>query len=250
MLIMTANLLAEKPYGKYCKTERIDFPTRKARFLELVRTTHPDLLLFQEVDGAWNEVLTSHLSAMGYETAFGECWSSGLAISWHGNAFRDSKVLPSNADAGLLIGSLACTKTGNALHVVNLHAPWGKAIQHAETYRGLLPAQGAMVVAGDFNTDNPAVNNNEMFLMSQLFASDDLFTEATQAIAMTARNVNSNHPEKLDYIVTRGLKSRAVNVVPSELELLLPHNPGAPFAAQNSLNHYSDHAAVFAELEW
>ena len=60
MIIMSSNLLAEKPYSKYCKTARLEFEFRKLRFLELIRAEAPEIMLLQEVDPTWREALISN----------------------------------------------------------------------------------------------------------------------------------------------------------------------------------------------
>ena len=250
MIIMSSNLLAEKPYSKYCKTARLEFEFRKLRFLELIRAEAPEIMLLQEVDPAWREALISNLRLLGYEVVFGECWSSGLAVAWRSTSFKSLGNWASDSEAGLLVGKLQSLSAERKLTVINLHAPWGKASIRAAAYNQYLVADGSIVVGGDFNTDNPETNTNLTFFMSNYFSEQLQFSEATKMLDFTARNVNTNHPEKLDYIVMKGLVSSGAKAIPSSVQLLLPHADGAHFSPENKDNHFSDHAAVLVTWDW
>lgn len=250
MIVMSSNLLAEKPYSKYCKTVRLGFEFRKLRFFELIRAEEPDIILLQEVDSAWREALNSNLGMLGYDVVFGECWSSGLAVAWRSTFFTSVGNWASDSGAGLLVGKLQSLIAQRELTVTNLHAPWCKASMHATSYNKYLVQEGAVLVGGDFNTSRPETNTNYTFFMNNYFSEQLQYREATKILDFTARNVNTNLPEKLDYIVMKGLVSSGAKVIPPSVQLLLPHADGAHFSPENKDSHFSDHAAVVVTCDW
>jgi endonuclease/exonuclease/phosphatase family metal-dependent hydrolase len=248
MKIATSNMLAEKPYRKYGKAEFLEFDARAAKFRQLVRATLPDLLLLQEVDDAWRQLLLDSLPGLGYAVVTGPCWSSGLAIAYRGERFAVQGQPREYADGGVLLVPFLDQGLRLPFTAVNLHAPWSKAAQHAEAYGGLIPPEGAVIVAGDWNTDGKPENTNESFLLGQLMAGSRGFSELTAPAAFTARGVRNNQPEKIDYVAVRGFPGGSVTVVPEKVEHLLPHAPGGVFDPRDPLNHFSDHAWVMAQI--
>jgi endonuclease/exonuclease/phosphatase family metal-dependent hydrolase len=247
--VITANLLAEKPYQKYSKAARLDFGQRSEKFYRQISTLMPDVLLLQEVDTWWREYLELNLSRLGYSMHFGACWSSGLAVLWRETMKKAGSIPPLNfSDAGVLAMELEFVATSERIHFINLHAPWGKAENFDQDYLSALEGKSPVLIAGDFNTDDPERNNNAHYFFQQLFRSDKGFKELSEGLSFTARNVKSNNAEKLDYMIGLNLSGSDTQIYPKELSLLIPHSPGGTYDPKNEENHFSDHALVMATL--
>lgn len=247
--VITINLLAEKPYRKYGKVAFIDFSKRSERFYLQITKLMPDVMLLQEVDMLWREYLELKIVKLGYAIRFGECWSSGLAIVWKQDSMKPSNAQPVNfKEAGILNLELINGESNETISFVNLHAPWGKAEKFDNFYTSLIEGACPLLIAGDFNTDDPENNNNFNYFFSKLFKSEKGYKELTESIQFTARNVKTNNAEKLDYIVGLNVFGNNTKIYPEILSLLLPHSPGGEFFSDNENNHFSDHALVFSNI--
>ena len=247
--VITINLLAEKPYRKYGKVALVDFSKRSERFYLQITKLMPDVMLLQEVDMMWREYLELNIIDLGYAIRFGECWSSGLAIVWKQDSMKPSIAQPINfKEAGILNLWLEKNESNEIISFVNLHAPWGKAEKFDNVYTSLIDGVCPLLVAGDFNTDDPENNNNFNYFFSKLFKSEKGYKELTESIQFTARNVKTNNGEKLDYIVGLKVFGNNTKIYPEVLSLLLPHSLGGEFFLDNENNHFSDHALVFSNI--
>ena len=247
--VITINLLAEKPYRKYGKVTLVDFSKRSERFYLQITKLMPDVMLLQEVDMMWREYLELYIVKLGYAISFGECWSSGLAIVWKQDSMKPNNAQPVNfKEAGIFNLWLKKSESNEIISFVNLHAPWGKAEKFDNVYTSLIEGVCPLLVAGDFNTDDPENNNNFNYFFSKLFKSEKGYKELTEFIQFTARNVKTNNAEKLDYIVGLNVFGNNTKIYPEILSLLLPHSPGGEFFSDNENNHFSDHALVFSNI--
>lgn len=247
--VITVNLLAEKPYRKYGKVALIDFSKRSERFYLQITVLMPDVMLLQEVDMLWREYLELNIVKLGYDIRFGECWSSGLAILWKQDSMKPNNAKPVNfKEAGIFNLWLKKSESNEIINFVNLHAPWGKAKEYDNLYSSIIAGANPILIAGDFNTDNPEKNNNFNYFFGELFNSDKGYKELSASIKFTARNVKTNNAEKLDYIVGLNVFENNTKIYPELLSLLLPHSPGGEFFIDNENNHFSDHALVFSNI--
>lgn len=247
--VITINLLAEKPYRKYCNVGWVDFSNRSERFYLQIIELMPDVMLLQEVDMMWREYLELYIVKLGYAIHFGECWSSGLAIVWKHDSMKSSIARPVNfKEAGILNLWLKKSESNEIISFINLHAPWGKAEKFDNFYTSRIEGACPLLIAGDFNTDDPDNNNNFNYFFNKLFNSEKGFKDLTESIQFTARNVKTNNPEKLDYIVGLNVFGKNTKIYPELLSLLLPHSPGGKFFSDNENNHFSDHALVFSNI--
>lgn len=247
--VITINLLAEKPYRKYGKVGWVDFSKRSEKFYLQITKLMPDVMLLQEVDMLWGEYLELNIVKLGYAIRFGECWSSGLAIVWKQDSMKPSNAQPVNhKEAGILNLWLKKIDEDELICYVNLHAPWGKAEKFENFYTSLIEGACSLLIAGDFNTDDPKKNNNFNYFFSKLFKLEKGFKELTESIQFTARNVKTNNAEKLDYIVGLNVFGNDTKIYPEILSLLLPHSPDEELFSHNENNHFSDHALVFSKI--
>ncbi len=247
--VITINLLAEKPYRKYSKVGWVDFSRRSERFYLQITKLMPDVMLLQEVDMLWREYLELNIVKLGYAIRFGECWSSGLAIVWKQDSLQQSNAQSVNfKEAGVFNLWLKKFESNEIISFVNLHAPWGKAEKFDNFYTPLIEGACPLLIAGDFNTDDPDINNNFNYFFRKLFKSEKGFKELTETIQFTARNVKTNNAEKLDYIIGLNVFGNNTKIYPEILSLLLPHSPGGEFFSDNENNHFSDHALVFSNI--
>ena len=247
--VTTINLLAEKPYQKYGKVALLDFSKRSEKFYHQISKLMPDVMLLQEVDILWREYLELNIVKLGYAIHFGKCWSSGLAIVWKQDSMKPSNLQSVNfEEAGILNLVLIKGESNEIISFVNIHAPWGKAKEFDNFYSSVITGTNPLLIAGDFNTDNPEENNNFDFFFGKLFNSDKDYKEITESILFTARNVKTNNAEKLDYIVGLNIFGNNTKIYPEILSLLLPHSLGGEFDSDNENNHFSDHALVFSNI--
>jgi len=248
--VVTANLLAEKPYEKYAgNIARLDFFQRSTKFNFQIKMLLPDIMFLQEVDMPWQNYLKTHIEQLGYSFYFGKSWSSGLAIAWRNYIMKPTNSLPlNNSTAGILSLDFINIKSKNPIRCINLHAPWGEAKKHESYYISIIEKKKSLIIAGDFNTDNPDKNNNYNYFFGNLFNSKNGFKDLTESIKFTARNVKSNNAEKLDYIVGLNITEHGSTIYPNLLSLLLPHCQGGDFVLENENNHFSDHALVLCNI--
>lgn len=247
--VITINLLAEKPYRKYGKVGWVDFSKRSERFYLLITKLMPDVMLLQEVDNGWRKYLELKIVKLGYSICFGECWSSGLAIAWKHDSMKSCNAEPVNfKEAGIFNMWLSKSDLNEFISFVNLHAPWGEAEKFDNIYTSLIESDRPQLIAGDFNTDDPKKNRNFNYFFSELFNSKKGYNDLTDTIQFTARNVNTNNAEKLDFILGLNVFGNNAKIYPEMLSLLLPHSPGGKFFADNENNHFSDHALVFSNI--
>lgn len=237
------------PYRKYGKVDLVDFSKRSERFYLQITKLLPDVMLLQEVDLMWREYLELYIVKLGYDISFGECWSSGLAIVWKQDSMKPNNTQPVYfKEAGIFNLWLENRVSNGIISFVNLHAPWGKAEKFDNIYTSLIKCACPLLIAGDFDTDDPDNNNNFNYFFSKLFKSEKGYKELTDSIPFTARNVNTNNAEKLDYIVGKNVFGNNTKIYPEILSLLLPHSPGGEFISDNENNHFSDHALVFSYI--
>lgn len=247
--VITVNLLAEKPYRKFGKVAFVDFSKRSETFFLQIKKLMPDVMLLQEVDMLWRKYLELNIVKLGYTIHFGESWSSGLAIVWKQDSMKPGNVQPVNfKEAGILNLGLIKGKSNEIISFVNLHAPWGIAENFDTFYSTVITSTGPLLIAGDFNTDNPENNSNFNYFFNELFKSEKGFKELTDSIQFTARNVKTNNAEKLDYIIGLNVFGNNTKIYPEILSLLLPHCSGGEFISDNENNHFSDHALVFSNI--
>lgn len=253
--IISANLLAEKPYNKYLSKNdvnqnlylEIDF--RYKLFVNTFSEHTADIYFFQEVDDFWKNTIIEQIVPNGYTLLLASCWSSSMAIVFKTAIFSDLKIEFVDGDAG--IQAVSVLEGSSRLNFVNIHARWGNAKEYIKQYYNIFNSKEKLIIAGDFNIDKPSDKPQDN--MNKEFFNDLIklcnLNELTSEIEFTARSVNdASKFEKLDLILGKNLKLKNIEIHPKNILNLLPHKESLHFDKYDEKNHFSDHAMVLCEF--
>ena len=245
MLLLSSNILAESAYIKRNRSSiSLDFEIRKNRFLSLLKDKNPDILLLQEADEPWFPHLEEYFDNYNFTHSIVKSRDKYQIIAWNNeNLHKVDDSEYNSKEPGIQSIDFICKNSKTAFRTVNIHAPYNKASDYKIEYEAVLTSSDKCLIAGDFNIDD---NPNAGFFSTLM---DSLgYQNHCSIIPFTARSVKHGKGELLDFVYSLNLNEVKTHIVPSDIKLLIPHSEVSDFDEKNCDNHYSDHAALFAEF--
>jgi len=260
--VMTSNVLGERAYEKHCTQSnlKLDLNIRINKLIFTLKKISPDLVGFQEFDtyeqGALMRAFSKEYAfIVATELPAYHQMHSHLAFMYKKSVIKADGQSHIDSDAKILSQKFIDVKKGNRFIAMVIHAPWGQGgdePSYENTYAKYLSFVGfnPVIVMGDWNTDGNPLKNHNKEIFNRLFNG---FVDHTSNLPFTARGVNdSDQEQKIDYIVSVGFRVTGnTQIEPQSFNHLLVHGSvwNTRFNVADTRNHYSDHAAVFVDLE-
>lgn len=245
MLLLSSNILAESAYQKRnLSSKKIDFEFRKNVFFNMIAEKKPDLLLLQEADEPWFPHLDGYFNKHNFSYSSFKSRDKYQIIAWNNENLHKVEDSEYNSkEPGIQSIDFICKNSKTAFRTVNIHAPYNKASDYEKVYEAVLTSSDRCLMSGDFNIDD---NPNAGFFYTLTGTLG--YQNHCSNIPFTARSVKHGKGELLDFVYSLNLNEVKTHIVPSDIKLLIPHSEVSDFDEKNCDNHYSDHAALFAEF--
>jgi exonuclease III len=247
--LSSINVLYEKYYIKYCTDKQRSLPFQKRK--DLAKKAFKKLLL-NGVDficlQEWSNDSFALIDLQDFDELSllpaGENKTPAPAILYNNTKYdvvSNSNVYLESSK-GICMGEFKSTITNKILTVLSVHVPFSSnTMEYNHFYEALekivqplLAINGAIIIAGDFNSTSQFIDDANTPIYKKLSKAD--FGE--QGTCRTSRNEH----KQFDHIFYSGnLKIQNTFVEPAAMENLIPHDGDASL-----VSHFSDHAIITA----